>query len=254
MDWPWSRTPKRTPKDVAASPRLGNRFTPIGLSCRLGDVIDLSATGARIRCVTKPLLNVGDVIRISVSNGTSKIETRARVVWVRRSPDSKSLFDVGVNFVELTPELMDSLVELARFGFLRPKAGGAASDAAGARPASSRPPASGTAGHRPTTEPRPEESSTSGGQSGPNSSSGGVTAAVEIDDLYAVLNVPRSATKEHIHASFRALARKLHPDHNPAPDADQQFARLSKAYSILRDPDMRGRYDAMLLGEQSRVA
>lgn len=246
MDWPWSRAPKRTPKQVAESPRLGNRFTPIGLSCRLGDVIDLSATGARIRCLTKPALQVGDGVRMNISNGTSAIAVRARVVWVRRSRDSGTLFDLGMNFLELTPELMDDLLEMARFGFLRPKpapVSGTTPGASAAKASSARP-STGTqnSGTGPSSDP------------GPRPSSGNVTASIEVEDLYALLEVPRSASKDQVHAAFRALARKLHPDRNTAPDADQQFARVSKAYSVLRDPEMRQRYDAMLNGNQSRAA
>lgn len=234
MDWPWSRLPQRTPKQVAASPRLRQRFNPVGLSCRLGDVIDLSATGARIRCTTKPAIQLGDGIRLSISNGTSKIEIRASVVWVRRVRESKALFDLGLNFIELTPELIADLVEMARFGFLRPKPAAAATATSGG--------------------PAKASGSSSSAKTRPASDSGAVTASIEVEDLYAVLGVPSIATSDQIHTAFRLLARKLHPDRNKAADADQQFARVSKAYSVLRDAELRRRYDAMLSGKESRAA
>jgi len=234
MDWPWSRLPQRTPKQVAASPRLRQRFNPVGLSCRLGDVIDLSATGARIRCTTKPAIQLGDGIRLSISNGTSKIEIRASVVWVRRVRESKALFDLGLNFIELTPELIADLVEMARFGFLRPKPAAAATATSGG--------------------PAKASGSSSSAKTRPASDSGAVTASIEVEDLYAVLGVPSIATSDQIHTAFRLLARKLHPDRNKAADADQQFARVSKAYSVLRDAELRRRYDAMLNGKESRAA
>jgi len=219
---------------VAASPRLRQRFNPVGLSCRLGDVIDLSATGARIRCTTKPAIQLGDGIRLSISNGTSKIEIRASVVWVRRVRESKALFDLGLNFIELTPELIADLVEMARFGFLRPKPAAAATATSGG--------------------PAKASGSSSSAKTRPASDSGAVTASIEVEDLYAVLGVPSIATSDQIHTAFRLLARKLHPDRNKAADADQQFARVSKAYSVLRDAELRRRYDAMLSGKESRAA
>ncbi len=238
MDWPWARAPKRTPDQMASSPRIGQRFNPIGLSCRLGDVLDLSASGARVRCKSKPALEATDVVRMNITNGTSRLELRARVVWVRRARESRSLFDVGLHFIELTPELTESLIEMARFGFLRPKAAGETDSSPGAKPTGS-----GSA--------NTSRSGSSGASSG---GSGAATATIEVEDLYAVLAVARSATKDEVHAAFRALARTLHPDRNKAADADQQFARVSKAYTILRDPEMRARYDEMLKGNRARAA
>jgi len=254
MDWPWSRLPQRTPKQVAASPRLRQRFNPVGLSCRLGDVIDLSATGARIRCTTKPAIQLGDGIRLSISNGTSKIEIRASVVWVRRVRESKEMFDLGLNFIELTPELIADLVEMARFGFLRPKPAAAATATSGASAATATSKPTGSVSGATSGGPAKASGSSSSAKTRPASDSGAVTASIEVEDLYAVLGVPSIATSDQIHTAFRLLARKLHPDRNKAADADQQFARVSKAYSVLRDAELRRRYDAMLNGKESRAA
>lgn len=235
---------------MAVSPRLGQRFNPVGLSCRLGDVIDLSASGARVRSLSKPALAAGDGIKLHISNGTSRLELRARVVWVRRARESKMLFDVGVQFTELTPELTESIIEMARFGFIRPKAAPASGPSAGAKAASS------TGGTPHVDAPKQSGNpKSSASESGPKSgATGSVTASMEVEDLYAVLGVPAIATSEQIHGAFRALARTLHPDRNKAADANQQFARISKAYSVLRDPALRARYDAMLNSADCRAA
>lgn len=62
-------------------------------------------------------------------------------------------------------------------------------------------------------------------------------------DLYEVLGVTRDATDEEIKKAFRRQARKLHPDVNKAPDAEEQFKELNEAYDVLSDPKKRQAYD-----------
>lgn len=62
-------------------------------------------------------------------------------------------------------------------------------------------------------------------------------------DLYEVLGVDKTATDEEIKKAFRRKARKLHPDVNKAPDAEDQFKELSEAYDVLSDPNKRAQYD-----------
>lgn len=70
--------------------------------------------------------------------------------------------------------------------------------------------------------------------------------SVEVEDLYAVLGVPREATLEQIRAAYRRLARQFHPDHSPDEDSSRRFARISKSYMVLRDESLRRRYDQIL--------
>ncbi|KAJ9530445.1 hypothetical protein QJQ45_012422 [Haematococcus lacustris] len=64
-------------------------------------------------------------------------------------------------------------------------------------------------------------------------------------DLYAVLDVPRSATDIQVRRAFRTLATKLHPDRAAAPpDAGERFRALQQAYEVLGDPLKRKLYDA----------
>jgi len=79
-----------------------------------------------------------------------------------------------------------------------------------------------------------------------------VQASMEVEDLYAVLGVGRDATREQVRAAFRTLALKSHPDRCKDDDAAERFARIDKAYTVLRDPKLRTRYDEML--DQSRAA
>jgi DnaJ-class molecular chaperone len=64
------------------------------------------------------------------------------------------------------------------------------------------------------------------------------------EDLYSVLGVSKTASAGEITKAYKKLAKKLHPDLNPGDQAaEENFKRVSHAYSILKDPDRRGKYD-----------
>ena len=62
-------------------------------------------------------------------------------------------------------------------------------------------------------------------------------------DPYAVLQVVPSCEPEVVHAAFRALALKYHPDRDPSRRAERRMADLNRAYDLLRDKQARERYD-----------
>jgi curved DNA-binding protein len=62
-------------------------------------------------------------------------------------------------------------------------------------------------------------------------------------DLYEVLGVARSASREEIQRAYRHLARRYHPDVNTDPAAAERFREINDAYQVLSDPAARARYD-----------
>ncbi len=73
-------------------------------------------------------------------------------------------------------------------------------------------------------------------------------ASMNEKDYYSVLGIESSASQEDIKKAFQQKARKLHPDVNKAPDAEERFKEVSEAYAVLSDEDKRRRYDAMRSG------
>lgn len=58
-------------------------------------------------------------------------------------------------------------------------------------------------------------------------------------DYYRILGVGKDAGPDDIKRAYRKLARELHPDVNPDPDARERFAEVSTAYEVLTDPQKR---------------
>jgi curved DNA-binding protein len=67
---------------------------------------------------------------------------------------------------------------------------------------------------------------------------------MEYKDYYKTLGVARSADEKEIKKAFRKLAQQYHPDKNPGDKAaEARFKEINEAYTVLSDPDKRGKYD-----------
>jgi curved DNA-binding protein len=72
--------------------------------------------------------------------------------------------------------------------------------------------------------------------------------AVKFRDYYEVLGVPRTASADEIKRAYRQLARKHHPDLQPASErarAAERFKKINEANEVLSDTDKRAKYDAL---------
>ena len=70
-------------------------------------------------------------------------------------------------------------------------------------------------------------------------------------DYYELLNVKKNAGADEIKKSYRALAKKYHPDKNPDDKAsEERFKEIQEAYDVLSDPQKRSEYDQIKEAEK----
>jgi len=60
---------------------------------------------------------------------------------------------------------------------------------------------------------------------------------------YEVLGIKRGATQQEVKKAYRRLVKEAHPDKNKAPDAQDKFVQITRAYELLSDPERRRNYD-----------
>jgi len=67
--------------------------------------------------------------------------------------------------------------------------------------------------------------------------------ACKVTEYYEILAVKRDCDEAEVKKAYRKLALALHPDKNGAPNADEAFKMVSKAFQVLSDPQKRAIYD-----------
>ncbi|MDX2132690.1 MAG: DnaJ domain-containing protein [Planctomycetota bacterium] len=207
--------------------RSAERFRTVGLRCAIGEVVDLSALGVRVRFVQAPSVQPGDMFDMVIASESQRVRVPARVAWVRRSGMRGG--ELGAKFEQVRPGVAAALVQLARFGFITTDAD-----------ACVLPPEDPARAEAPAEKPAT-----------PDGARPPMTASIEVEDLYSMLGVPRTATEDEIKKAYHARALELHPDRNSSDDAAARFADLAKAYKVLRASDLRARYDALLSSAQA---
>jgi len=64
-------------------------------------------------------------------------------------------------------------------------------------------------------------------------------------DIYALLQIPATATDAEIRRAYRKQSLVLHPDKNKSPNAASDFHHLKLAFDILVSPSARSAYDTL---------
>lgn len=204
----WSSVTSWLPRKAEKKPRGAYRQKIAGFMSQIGPLLDISSTGMRVKFDKGPKLSVHSVLNFQIQTDGTTFSVRGVVVWVRRK-------EAGIQFMDLSPEHAALIDYIARFAMM-PGPG----ERIAARHKSPEPRA------RPAPPP--------------------IKVAVEVEDLYAVLGVSRTADAEAIKAAYRTLARQCHPDLSQKPEDAERFTLINKAFSVLRDPDLRKRYDQLL--------
>ncbi len=200
-----------------ADRRRAPRHATESQASSLGDVMDLSRVGARVGGRGRPPLRVGETVTLGLHAPEGMLRVPGRVVWIRR-PRFRQ-WEMGLEFVDVDRRKQVAVERLAKYGCLTVP-GDDSRDAGGT--GSTR----GETVHR-FTPPGAR-----------------VTASFREPDHYRMLQVQPDADDETIRLAFRTLAKRMHPDRNPSPDARRCFEALKQAYDALRDPRRRAAYDA----------
>lgn len=73
---------------------------------------------------------------------------------------------------------------------------------------------------------------------------GGFTRNQADDDLYSLLGLTNKADVKDIKKQFNKLVNDFHPDKNPnCAICPEKFAKMSKAYEVLSNPETKNHYD-----------
>ena len=104
---------KQTPQALIDKRRYP-RFSTNVISCSLGDVVDISAGGIRLRGRGKMPVCRGQIIPLSLKAHDSETQTKARVVHIRRV--GLRTWEAGFAFVDLRPSLVNDIENLGRTG------------------------------------------------------------------------------------------------------------------------------------------
>lgn len=201
-------------RSIGHDPRRGaERLTTETLSTHLGEVLDISNTGVRVRCASKPPYAEGAVSTITFTYNGGKLQVSVQERW-RKRRGFRGGYEIGLMYVNNSPNVIDAIASLVKFGFLCPDA--VAGDRAKAKAKS-----------------KPKQK---------------VRVSVDMPDHYATLSVPIDADDEQVHTAYRKLARQYHPDTNKQPGTQERFISICEAYKVLSDPKQRQTYDLRRAG------
>jgi c-di-GMP-binding flagellar brake protein YcgR len=92
--------------------RRNPRIRCISTNCSLGEVLDISASGARLRWRGKMRLEAGEAIELEIDGIDSTFSVAGTIKWVASVGWRRS--EMGVEFVKLAPEKREELVKIVR--------------------------------------------------------------------------------------------------------------------------------------------
>jgi hypothetical protein len=91
--------------------RKSGRLRVAEVQCSLGEVMDLAATGMRVRGRGRPGVRTGQVCSMTLATPLGLLSARAEVVWVRR--EGFWHHELGLTFVEMSEDVRAGLASVA---------------------------------------------------------------------------------------------------------------------------------------------
>lgn len=202
-----------SPKAKAKVQRRDLRFTTLGMSCPLGEIVDLSASGMKIRSTGKPNVALGQASKFVLRTSKQTLTVSGVVAWIRRRSLLSKQYEMGIRFTDARSGTREALVAFAKYGFVG-KGQQMQTQSASARQIGAR-------------------------------------ASIVVENHYDILGVDRSACKETIRKAFWVLAKKYHPDSCSSSNAELMFRKINEANDVLTDQVKRKRFDEMLLAQSN---
>lgn len=98
-------------------PRAAPRYETSVISCLLGQVRDLSATGMRVTTKSAPAVKLNDMVRLELNSPKDDLLVVGKIVRVQRLPHG--VFDIGVQFCQVSSEIAGALESLAKYGYIK---------------------------------------------------------------------------------------------------------------------------------------
>ena len=86
------------------------------LTCDLGQVVNMSASGLRVRCDESAEVELGAEVELTLRLLDEKLPVKVKVEWINKEDPHH---EVGFEFIEATPELAFNLMSLARTSMAR---------------------------------------------------------------------------------------------------------------------------------------
>ena len=192
--------------------RRSERLATNTLSCKFGEVVDISISGMKIRCDKKPPIKVGQYLEAKLESNSHRLPVSGQVVWIRRKGFRG--YEVGIKFVNIKKSLQAAIESLGKFGFIDLEAAASAKEK----------------------------------KYGPTKTTKKITATINLPNYYSILEVNCDASSGDIRNAFRALARRYHPDVSKRKDDAQKFLEITQAYNVLRNTSSRKSYDLRRTG------
>lgn len=113
-----SSTSPRPSKPGERDARRHGRVRTDSVACSLGEVVDISASGLRVRCQGKPQCRIGQRTSITIDGSEGPFQVFARPVWIRKTGMWRH--EVGVCFEDLDEAARLQLSDLARAAVTTP--------------------------------------------------------------------------------------------------------------------------------------
>jgi PilZ domain len=119
MGYERNMNPVPNPPREKPNARKHGRVRSQTITCSLGEVIDISASGMKVRMGNKPGFKPQEEVPITVNGVNNPFEIRAKFAWARRN----SLFKwtAGFQFGTLPDEVRKELLEIARIAAIGEK-------------------------------------------------------------------------------------------------------------------------------------